>query len=195
MKNYSIYYSYKNIGDVIIIVFDNEKKATKDVRSGRVVSIYHDEELIGYNIFDVKDIIKIKGDGLIYFPSPELIGVINSILRNEKLPTLDYVIESGYYVAEVIDKKQNIYKLSLGKEEVYSENKADLKIGDKVVIVKSGKIMRDGKTICTYSVNGVEVTAHICTNNDLSIMENDEPFIIDEDIENGKDFFMMGEVK
>ena len=81
MKNYAIYYSYKSLGDILIIVFDDEKDATRLVTKGRVVVVYNNNEIIGYNILNVKDIIKIKSSGMIYFPTPELIDVINSILN------------------------------------------------------------------------------------------------------------------
>ena len=191
MKDYSIYYSYKNMGDVLVIIFDDEKTTTKTETKGRVTVIYNDNEIIGYNIFNVKDIIKIRSNGLIYFPTPELIQVINNILQNEKFPTLDYMIESGYYVAEVVEIKDGVATLSLGKEKLHALANPQLKQGDKVVIVKAGKRLNDGKRIYTSSKNGTLIDSYICTNNDLSIEENDEIFIFDEDIENGKDFFMM----
>ena len=52
MKDYSIYYSYKNMGDVLVIIFDDEKGTTKTETKGRVTVIYNDSEIIGYNIFN-----------------------------------------------------------------------------------------------------------------------------------------------
>ena len=194
MKNYSIYYSYKNLGDILLIVFNDEKDTTNIENKGRVVVIKNGEEIIGYNILNVKDIIKIKSDGLIYFPTPELIQVINNILANEKLPTLDYMTESGYYVTEITEINKGVATLSLGDIDFHALSNPLLKQGDKVVAVKAGKRLRDGKIIHTCTENGIKIDAYICTNSDLSIEENDEPFIIDEDIENGKDFFMLEEM-
>ena len=146
-----------------------------------------------YNILNVKDIIKIKSSGMIYFPTPELIDVINSILNNEKLPTLDYMTESGYYVAEVTDIKDGVATLSLGSETLSALSNSKLKVGDKVVAVRANTRLNSGKIIRTSSKNGTTINGYICNNSDLSIEENDEVFIIDENLENGQDFFVLEE--
>ena len=87
-KQYSLFYSYKNIGDVLIVIFDNDKKPTRSERKGNVEVIYNQEDIIGYNIFDIRNIVKIKTEGLIYLPSPALISVINTILKNNKVEEL-----------------------------------------------------------------------------------------------------------
>ena len=193
MKDYSIYYSYKSLGDVIVVIFDDEKVTTRTEQKGRVVVIYNNDEIIGYNILDVKDIIKIKSSGLIYFPTPEMIGVINSILSNEKLPTLDYVTESGYYVAEIVEINNDVVTLSLGNETVHALMKKGLKVGDKVVVVKAGQRLNSGDIVRTSDKNGTLIDGHICTNRDLTIEDNDDYFVIDEELENGQDFFVMEE--
>ena len=89
MKNYCLYYSYKTKGDVLFITFDGEKKATKVENKGRVTVLYHENEIIGYRISNIKDIIKIRSDGVIYLPNKEMIAVINSILKNQHLELLE----------------------------------------------------------------------------------------------------------
>lgn len=194
MKKYSIYYSYKGIGDVIIVIFDNEKKATRHERKGRVEVIYHEDEIIGYNIFDIKDIIKIKSEGQIHLPSRALIEVINTMLTNAKVPTLDIHDHSGYWTAEVVDVNDEIATITLGKEMVHAIDKShSLKKGDKVVIMKAGYRLSNGKIVCASTLNGQTIDAYICTNGDLGINENiDQILVIDNDEEIGKDFFYMG---
>ena len=86
MRNYAIYYSYKTIGDVVIILFDNNKQPTRSETKHRVTVIYNEDEIIGYNIFDIKEIIKIRNEGMIYYPSFALVSIINSILLFHILP-------------------------------------------------------------------------------------------------------------
>ena len=193
MDNYAVYYSYKKRGDVLQIVFNAETYATQQIITGRVFTTYHNDEIMGYDIMNIKDIIKIKSDGLIYLPSNELIDVINTLLKNENLPTLEYKKNSGFLIAEV-KNVSDVIELDLGDETVTAlKNKSDLKVGDKVVIAKVGTRLNDGKKVCTSSVNGREITAHICTNRELSIEDNNDTFVIDEDVKNGQDFFMMEE--
>ena len=194
MKDYSMYYSYKNIGDVLIIIFDNEKTATKHERKGRVEVIYHDEEIIGYNIFDVKEIIKIKSEGKIYLPSPQLIEVINTILINAKIEPLKQVEHSGYYTAEVVESNKDVVVLSLGEQSLHAlDEKHILKLGDKVVVLKAGSRLSNGQIACTSIKNGTTIDAYICTNKEVGIKENeDEILLLDNDEEIGKDFFSTG---
>ena len=101
MKNYAIHYSYRGIGDVVIILFDNKKKPTHHVEKGRVSVIYSGDEIIGYNIFNIKDIIKIRNEGMIYLPSPQLIEVINTTLINAGVEPLEVLDNSGYFVGQI----------------------------------------------------------------------------------------------
>lgn len=189
MKNYSLHYSYKDIGDVLIVVFDNSKKPTRSERKGKVVILYNNDEIIGYNIFDIKEIIKIKNEGMIFFPSEQLIAVVNTILHNEGVEPLEYKDNSGYFTAEVksIDENKNTVCLDLsGKQIIASLDNQKLTVNDKVVVALPGTHLCDGTTF---------IKAHICTNKELGIKENEnEVLVLDKDIETGRDFFSM-EVK
>lgn len=181
MKNYALYYSYKGIGDVVIVMFDN-KKATRSESKGRVTVIYHDDEIIGYNIFDIKEIIKIKNEGMIYFPSPALIEVLNSILINAGVEPLEILANSGYFTAKVLQIDENSIKLSLGDKELFALKKEGVKVDDKVVAAIKGTHLYNGSI--------VQDDAYICTYKELGInIEEDKVLILDEDIEIGKDFF------
>ena len=181
MKDYGLYYSYKGIGDVLIVIFKNEA-VTRSETKGRVVIIYHNEEIIGYNIFNVKDIVKIKSEGMIYLPSPTLIDVINTILINEGVEPLDYIAHSGYCTAKVAGEN----KLSLGEKEV-SAKTDKLKLNDIVVVALPGTHLSNGEIV-------KDNECHICTYNELGInIEEDKYLLLDNDIEIGKDFFSMEE--
>ena len=138
MKDYSLYYSYKNNGDVLIITFDGEKEATKSENRGRVTIIYNNSEIIGYQINNIKEIIKIKSEGMIYLPNKEMVEVINSILKNAKLEPLEEKENSGYFTAEVDGKKVVVrnknhictYKdLGISEEEEILYLDKDIEIG------------------------------------------------------------------
>ena len=188
MKNYALYYSYKGIGDVVIVMFDN-KKATRSENKGRVTVIYNNDEIIGYNIFNVKEIIKIKNEGIIYYPNPALVEVLNTMLINEGVEPLEILNESGYVTAEVISKDNELVTLSLGDKNVTA--KAELNIGDKVVVATLGTHLYDGAIVR----QGEKTNAHVCTYKELGIkVEVDKILLLDEDAEIGKDFF-SSEVK
>ena len=199
MKNYAIYYSYKEIGDVVIILFDNAKNATSTIRKNRVSVIYHNDEIIGYNIFDIKDIIKIKSEGMIYFPSNVLVSIINSVLQNEKLETLEYKTSSGYLIAQVdeikgIDNEKSLLSLSIGNDIFHSVVKnCSLKTGDKVVIVQEGTFLNNGEMFKETNYENIKINAHVCTGVELGITNIDGILSLDNDSVIGDDFFLLEE--
>lgn len=190
-KQYSIFYSYKGIGDVLIVIFNNESKPTHHERKGQVEVIYHEQEVIGYNIFDISKIIKIKTSGLIYLPSKELISIINALLRNNGLEELEEQTNSGYIIGEVVDIKpyqeKKIVSVDIGKEVVKAYTKEAINLKDKVVVATLGTRLNDSRIVKIIE----DANAFICTEKDLQISESDTILILDNEEENGKDFFTM----
>ena len=199
MKNYAMFYSYKGIGDVIIIVFDNSNGPTRSEKKHRVTVIYNNDEIIGYNIFDIKEIIKIHNEGMIYYPSKALISIINSILKNEKLPLIEEKNQSGYVIGEVnelkdIENGKCLVALRLGEESangIIKEN--NLHVGDKVVVAKEGTFLSSGEMVKETHINDLLVNVHICTGFELGIKDIKEILILDNDAKAGEDFFLVEE--
>ena len=194
-KQYSLFYSYKNIGDVLIVIFDNDKKPTRSERKGNVEVIYNQEDIIGYNIFDIRNIVKIKTEGLIYLPSPALIGVINTILMNNKVEELAPMVESGYVIGEVkniqqIDAEKTLIFVDIGKDlaKAIVKNNA-LKEHDKVVVATLGTRLNNGETIKASSLGENTINAHLCSEKELQISEENKVLVLDKEEEIGKDFF------
>ena len=191
MKDYALYYSYKGMGDVLLIVFDNDLSTTKSETIGNVVALYNNDRLIGYNIFDIKEVIKIKSQGLIYYPSEQFLSVINSILKNAKLPTLDTKENSGYFIGQIVEMDDEVIQLNDGFVALSKDQ--SLKAGNKVVFASVGTYLNNGKVVKETNENGNRINAHICTNKELGINDEDTILVLDEDEQVGKDFFSLEE--
>ena len=185
MRSYGIYYSYKAIGDVVIVMFDN-LPATRSENKGRVTVIYNGNNVIGYNIYNVKEVIKIKNEGLIHLPSSALVEVLNTMLINAEVTPLDIFEHSGYYTAQVVEINGDLITLSTGINTYATKSKQPLKVNDKVVLAKAGTHLASGEIV--KDENGVN--AYICTYSELGInADNDNVLVLEDDIELGKDFF------
>lgn len=202
MKDYALYYSYKGIGDVLLVVIDNSLSMTSYKRINNVVVIYHDEDIIGFNIFDIKDIIKIKNEGMIYYPTEQFLNVINSLLENAKLPILDKKENSGYFIGEVVDliplnEEKTFVSVDLENDFVSTIVKDhSLSVGDKVVVAKVGTYLSSGEVVKEGNMDGTLLNGHICTNKELGINEELEKILVlDKDETKGNDFFSMEENK
>lgn len=197
--NYSLFYSYQTMGDVLIVIFDNEKKATSHERKGNVEVIYNNDEAIGYNIFNVQNFLKIKSQGLIYLPSPTLVEVINTVLINAKIEPLGIKKESGYVIAQVLETKdldsdKKLVKLNLGNEASYAITKSkSISDNQKVVVAKANTRLNDGSLVKEGNLDNLAINAHICSEKELSISESNDLLMLDDEEEIGKDFFMMEE--
>ncbi len=197
MKDYALHYSYKEIGDVIICIFNNEKKPTRNEQKGRVTVIYSNEEIIGYNIKDIKEIVKIKNEGMIFFPSKALIDVLNTILINAHLESLEYKDNSGYFIGQVINKEKinDGEYLTIESGETYNcviKNK-NVNINDKVVIAKVGTHLNNGEVIKESTIDNKIINTHVCTGVELGLLDVNDVLILEEDAKVGKDFFSMEE--
>ena len=194
-----MYYSYKGIGDVVIILFDNAKNPTRFEKRHRVTVIYNNEEIIGYNIFDIKEIIKIRNEGMIYYPSPTLVSIINSILKNEKLPLIDVKKESGYVIGNIqevskFDNEKYLVKVFLNDDCLYAIVKERLlNVNDKVVVAKEGTFLNNGELVKATHINDKVISAHVCTGTELGIKDERDILVLDNDAKTGEDFFLVEE--
>ena len=119
---YRLFYNHPALKDVLIIVIDPEARVLKSETHKNVVALYgENDKLVGYNIFHIDDVMKIKANGVIFVPDAKLLEVINSLLEREGLTPLPEVEDSGYRVAKVLsteehplDEKALILKLQCG---------------------------------------------------------------------------------
>ena len=93
----------------VIILFSDKKVTDKKECTG-VNVLFHDDELIGYEIPNFVRFAKIKYSGIIFIPAKPLIDIVNDLLKNNNLEELDYKKESGY-ITRKKDDKLSVYAL------------------------------------------------------------------------------------
>lgn len=195
IEKFSLYYAYKTIGDVLIVNIEPDEFPTSFKRSGDVVAIYSNDKLIGYNIFDISRVIKIKMVGILYHPENVMIDIINSFLANAGLETLGYVTESGFVTGEVkesidMDGKY-LNMIDIKTQMVAGLSKTTLATGEKVVIAKIGTTLRNNKVVKQMVGDFGIADCYICSGKDVFYDESECPLILDNDVESGMDFFKI----
>lgn len=198
--NYSLFYNYKLIGDILMIVFDNSAIPTHKEVTDNVVRIYKDNDLIGINILDFSEIVKIKSHGLIPLPNKKLIDIINSILTNHNIDTLPYKTESGFKIGKVLtcEEHPESTHLHILKVDVKSEildivcGAANVHEGAIVVVATVGTTMFDGTIIKPGKLLGEVSNGMCCSERELNLTDDQTKrglLLLDDNYEIGSDFF------
>ncbi len=198
---YGMYYNHETIGDILLIVFSPLTIPTKVVNNDGVVALYKDDELVGYNFLNISEEIKIKADGYIPLCNNKVIDVLNFMLKNRNLPTLDYLNESGFKVAKIVEMEEHpdsdhlhILKVDVGEEKLLNIvcGSYNAKVGLKVVCATANTFMPNGSQIIPGEVIGVFSEGMLCSGRELNIegYENKKGlYILDDSYNVGDDFF------
>lgn len=200
MKDYAIFYNYHTIGDVLLIISDLETKPNRVIKNGDVTSLYLDDKLIGINIFNISNVLKIKSNGLIVLPLKKMIDIINNILINANVETLEYKKESGFKVGKVLTCEEHpdsdhmhVLTVDIGSEVLDIVCGApNVKEGQKVVVATLGTTMFDGKKIVPSSLRGIKSNGMLCSPRELHLEGAPNIrgiLVLDNDAIIGEDFF------
>jgi len=199
---YRLFYNHQALKDVLIIVIDPEARVLKSEAHHDVVALYgENDKLVGYNIFHIDDVLKIKANGAIFTPDAKLLEVINSLLEREGLSALPETKDSGYRVAKVLsteehplDEKALILKLQCGEKtyETVSSLKG-IKEGSMVVVALDGTVLYDGSVYHAAVIKNINNDVKVLSPIELKFEGSEkEAFLLDDDpsFKEGEDFFV-----
>lgn len=186
------YHAFYIDGNLLIRI--TNKQTTKVDQVDNLVILYHNDEIIGYNILGFKS--NNVNEGLVNL-NDELTNEINAILSKENYPTLstdltDYLVVG--YVKECEkhpeSTKLSITQVDLGDEQVQIVCGApNVAAGQKVVVAKVGAVLKDGTWIMPGKLLKVESNGMICSKTELGLVQ-DEPgiYVLDDQYEVGSAF-------
>lgn len=202
-NRYGLYYNHKTIGDVLLIEFKPNEYPTRVEKHDNVVALYDNDDLVGINVFNISDIIKIKADGFIHHLNNDVTDVLNLLLTSKGLKPLPYLKDSGFRIAKIVDIEEHpdsdhlhICKVDIGEEEplqiVCGAFNARLDL--KCVCALPYTFMPDGKQIVPGKLMKVESFGMLCSGRELGLKgyENIHGLleINDDSLKVGDDFFI-----
>lgn len=204
MKNYGIYYNYKKLGDILMISFNPNSYAKKILKNNEVLCLFNEkEELIGINILNFSNVVKIKSNGFIPLINTKLLNVINSILINANLEPLEEKKESGFKIGKIISMEEHpesehlhICEVDIGEKENLQIvcGSFNAKVGIKVVCATPYTFMPNGQIILPGKVLGIESFGMLCSGRELNLGGYDNIsglYILDDSYKIGDDFFKV----
>lgn len=154
----SLFYNYPSFQDTLFIVIDNSKMMTSFKRSGDVVGIYYQDELIGVNIFNSNNFLKFRLDGLLHNPNEPLVDLVGNIIYNS-LKERVVVVGSPVILGKINSIKNDKVFIELGDEKVYKagcRNVKELSVGSYVLASKKGTRLDDGNMSDDFLKNDEE---------------------------------------
>jgi hypothetical protein len=82
---YRLFYNFKVIGDVLLLVLDPSMAPDHEESHGAITALYAGDQLIGVNFFDFSKIVKLHTEGMIVTPEDKLYHPSPSALQHELL--------------------------------------------------------------------------------------------------------------
>lgn len=196
----NLFYNPQGVGDVAFLQIEPTDGAFDYNKKDDVVEITQDGQVVGFNIFNVSDKIKIEGNGHIKLTS-EIIEAsqqsINNSGFNYKLDTdLSPKFVVGY--VETKEKHPDADKLSVLKVNVGNETlqivcgAPNVAAEQKVVVAKVGAVMPSGMIIKDAKLRGVDSSGMICSMKELDLPNAPQEkgiMVLNDDYEIGQAFF------
>ena len=170
----ALFFNKENIGDVLIMK-SNDEIGTSYKKFDDLVVIYKNEQIIGYNYFNISKYFNDLKNGINYHPSNELLTFINSKIKENDLEEIE-IIEPNFRVGKVIECEDiEGTHLHLCKVDIKSEV-LQIVCGAKnvskdalVVVAMIGTVMNDGTVINKGELKGYESYGMLCSKRELNI--------------------------
>lgn len=201
MNRYALFYNYKTIGDVLLIVFKPLEIPDEVNKLDDVVVLKKNNEIIGINIFNISKIMKIKANGYLPIVDDNVLSVINHILENHGVKPLEKLENSGFKVAQIVEIEEHpesdhlhICKVDVGHFDYLEivcgafNARKDL----KCVCALPYTFMPSGRQIIPGKLLGVESYGMLCSGRELALdgCENKRGLLeLDDKYKVGDDFF------
>lgn len=198
----TLFYNYKLIGDVLLVNLDSELLPNHFEKHDDVTLIYSNSKLVGINIFNISNVLKLKTEGRIILPPNSLIDIINDKCASLGIDKIDYVSSSGFKVGKIISCEEHpesnhlhCLKVDIGNEvlDIVCGAK-NVKVGLNVVVATIGTTLMDGSVIKKGQLLGEESYGMCCSPKELGLNIPYPPhhlLELDDDVTLGQDFFSI----
>ena len=196
----NLFYNKEGVGDVAFLQIEPVDGPFEYEIKNNVVAIKHENEIVGFNIFDFSKVYSVNSNGHIKL-TETLVEAIQQSITNAGF---DYQLEAdlspkfvvGY--VETKEKHPDADKLSILKVDVGSEKlqivcgAPNVEAGQKVVVAKVGAVMPSGMVIKDAELRGVSSSGMICSMRELDLPNAPQEkgiMVLSDDYKVGNAFF------
>jgi tRNA-binding protein len=194
---YNLVYQPHTLGDFLAIYLHFDLPVTSHKVSGPIVSIYHQETLIGFNIQQPRLHFPDLNPGILrQFSSSDyqkLIALFSQYAIPITLPTY----QSGFLTASLTSKQEHpdadnlfICQLDLGGKLIQVvTNSLKVKVGDRLIVALPGAMLNDGTVVEESMMMKVKSEGMLCSEKTLGIKPETQTgvLVLPEHTEIGRD--------
>lgn len=169
----AIFYYKETMNDTMSIVVNNNKP-TKIDNHDEYSIIYHDDILVGINLFNVSKTLKLP-NGFLY-ETPEILKFIKNVTKMdfEKYVLPKFVVGRIDSITPVENTNLNLCQVFNGYDQTTVVCGAkNIKVGLKVVLANLGATLPSGLIINTSKIMNVQSSGMLCSKKEL--FNTDEP--------------------
>lgn len=193
-------YNNKGLTDTLIITLAQSDVADQTFkRKGNITEIKRKDQVVGYNIFQVSELIDLLESGPVQLTADQVDRLNSAIQAAGFDGRLEADTSPKFVVGYVKECKphEDSDHLSITQVEVDGGDVLQIVCGasniaqdQTVVVAKPGAIMPDGMIIYPGELRGVESLGMICSARELGIESNQkkEILVLDDEYEVGKAF-------
>ncbi|MCD8819872.1 DUF4479 domain-containing protein [Staphylococcus gallinarum] len=196
----NLFYNNEAVGDVAFLQIEVTEGPFDYVTKGDVVEIRNNDQVVGYNIFNISKKSQISGNGHIKL-TEALVAELQTAITDAGF---DYKLNADFspkfvvgYV-ETKEKHPDADKLSVLKVDVTTEQlqivcgAPNVEAGQKVVVAKVGAVMPSGMVIKDAELRGVASSGMICSMKELNLPNAPQEkgiMVLSDDYTVGQAFF------
>ena len=196
----NLFYNPKGVGDVAFIQIEPSVGPFEYEQKHGVVEIKKENEVVGYNIFNVSNNVTINDNGHIKLTT-ELIKDLQQLITEAGFDyQLDTDVSPKFVVGyvETKEKHPNADKLSVLNVNVGTEKlqivcgAPNVESGQKVVVAKVGAVMPSGMVIKDAQLRGGDSSGMICSMKELNLPNAPKEkgiMVLNDDYDIGQAFF------
>lgn len=154
MTKLSLFYNYRAIGDVILLVSDTYSNFDHSTTYDNVTVLYDEkDQVVGINIFDAMKLIKIKVNGLVHIINEPIKDLLVNLIKSKT--GLDIMLsEHRYILGKILNIDGNNFFVDIGEVKVNTPFLEALSIGDYVIVARPFERLEDGAMAIDVSQTG-----------------------------------------
>lgn len=174
--NLHAFYNLENIGDVLLIRLCDKRVVTHYQTIGDLCVLYHQEEVIGFNLFYASKYISHLKTGKVKI-TEEFVKSLNHVLCKAQLDLVESDYDDKFKVGKVIEievhpDSDHMHICQVDTGDIVQQivcGAPNVAMNQLVVVAKIGAVMPSGLIIKPSRLRGIESYGMLCSGRELAL--------------------------